>query len=316
MPEKIEKNDLKKEVTFMSNTQHTGKKSLLAALLAAVIVSAAVLAGCGGSGDESSDATADQVVKGTSIVTYTETVPQNDSGSAAKSSQGTTAAKQSSQKQQATTKANSKQQSQASAANNNNQASKSNNNQQNSKSGGSNNGGNNNGGSSKSSGNNGSSGNRTAAPSAASNAPVDKKTQPNKSASDLTIGNKHFKVGDTVTCTYYLKVPEKMLNFQGSAYFDPSLLELTDAYLIEPANNGGMLNNNLKDHISFNGSNLSGYDFVDECYPFITVEYKVTGTGVTQPGIKFEVITDINDKTYTADNGTVNNGAELKEEYK
>lgn len=310
MPEKIEKNDLKKEVTFMSNTQHTGKKSLLAALLAAVIVSAAVLAGCGGSGDESSDATADQVVKGTSIVTYTETVPQNDSGSAAKSSQGTTAAKQSSQKQQATTKANSKQQSQASAANNNNQASKSNNNQQNSKSGGSSNGGNNNGGSSKSSGN------RTAAPSAASNAPVDKKTQPNKSASDLTIGNKHFKVGDTVTCTYYLKVPEKMLNFQGSAYFDPSLLELTDAYLIEPASNGGMLNNNLKDHISFNGSNLSGYDFVDECYPFITVEYKVTGTGVTQPGIKFEVITDINDKTYTADNGTVNNGAELKEEYK
>ena len=295
----------------MSNTQHTAKKNLPAALLAAVIVSAAVLTGCGGN-SESSEATADQIVKGTSIVTYTETVPQTGSSSA-KASQSTTAAKQSSQKQQTTTKANSSgQSSQSAAANNNanNQTSKSNNNnQQNSKSGGSSNNGGNNGG-------NNSSGNRSAAPSAASNAPANKKSEPNKSASDLTIGNKHFKVGDTVTCTYYLKVPVKMLNFQGSAYFDPSLLELTDAYLIEPANNGGMLNNNLKDHVSFNGSNLSGYDFIDECYPFITVEYKVTGTGVTQPGITFDVITDVNDKMYAADNGTVTNGAEIKEEYK
>lgn len=137
------------------------------------------------------------------------------------------------------------------------------------------------------------------------------KSQEDSAAKDLTIGGKTYKVGDKVVCTYFLEVPENMMNYQGKVTYDSTMLKKTDAYLIEPANYGALMNKDLDGRVVFNGSMLSGYDFSSPGYEFLVVEYEVLKTGVTNPSIDFEVITDVNDKSYAGSNGALSNGANV-----
>ena len=285
-----------------------GKKRLTAAMLAGVILGAAALAGCGGATGEASKATADSVVKETQVVTqvvngvYVDkdgnaiTDPSGNPIKATDAPKTTAPAKQTSKAQSATT-ANKQQ---SAAANNNNN----NNKTQQSAAGNNNNTNNNNN-------NSGSSAERKTTPSGAQAGNTTKKSQQDNSASDLTVGGKHYKVGDKVTCTYYLLVPNMMLNFQGRVEFDSAMLKLEDAYLVAPANFSAILNNNLDNRVVFNGSQLSGYDFTSPGYEFLTVEYTAQKTGTVEPSITFEVITDTSDKAYASDNGVLSGGAKV-----
>ena len=137
------------------------------------------------------------------------------------------------------------------------------------------------------------------------------KSQEDSAAKDLTIGGKSYKVGDTVVCTYFLEVPENMVNFQGKVTYDSGMLEKTNAYLVEPANYGALLNKDIDGKVVFNGSMLSGYDFTSPGYEFLVVEYKVLKTGTTEPSIDFDVITGTSDKSYAGSNGALSGGANV-----
>lgn len=172
------------------------------------------------------------------------------------------------------------------------------------------------GGSQKSEASSSSGGSRTKTPSGASSAGTTKKSKADTSAKTLTIGGKSYKVGDKVVCTYFLEVPQTMLNYQGKIEFDSDMLKKTDAHLVEPANYGAMFNNNFDNRIVFNGSNLSGYDFSSPGYEFIVVEYEVLKTGTTEPAITFEVLSDIKDKAYAdSSSGKLINGAKIMAVY-
>ena len=164
------------------------------------------------------------------------------------------------------------------------------------------------------SGNSGS-GERTKTPSGAKNSATKKSTKADDSAKELTIGGKSYKVGDKVTCTYFLTVPQPMLNFQGRVEYDNTMLKKTNAYLVAPASYSAMLNATLDNRVVFNGSDLSGYDFTEPGYEFLVVEYEVLKTGTTEPAITFEVITDTNDKAYAGANGVLSGGAKVMSVY-
>lgn len=153
-------------------------------------------------------------------------------------------------------------------------------------------------------------GSRKTTPSGAKDSTATKSTTKEDSAAkELTIGGKSYKVGDKIKCTYYLMVPNTMLNFQGRVVYDSKMLKKTGAYLIAPASYNALLNPDLDGRVVFNGSNLSGYDFTSPGYDFLVVEYEVLKTGTTDPALTFEVITDTNDKVYCDSNGALTNGA-------
>ena len=112
-------------------------------------------------------------------------------------------------------------------------------------------------------------------------------------------------------CTYYLMVPNIMLNFQGRVVYDTAMLKKTNAYLVAPASYSAVINPGIDGRVVFNGSMLSGYDFTSPGYDFLVVEYEVLKTGATEPAITFEVITDTSDKTYSGGEGTLTNGAKI-----
>ena len=172
------------------------------------------------------------------------------------------------------------------------------------------------GGSQKSDTSSKSEGSRTKTPSGASAVSTTKKSSADTSAKTLKIGGKEYKVGDKVVCTYFLEVPQTMLNFQGQLGFDSSMLKKTNAYLVAPATYGSIINTNLSDRVVFNGSNLSGYDFSSPGYEFLVVEYEVLKTGTTEPAFTFEVLSDVNDKAYAdASSGKLTNGAKISAVY-
>ena len=299
----------------MSMTNTTKKnifKSTLAALLAATMIAGA-MAGCG-SGSTSSKAevsTANETQVVTQVVNgvYVDENGQpitDANGDFIPASEAATAAgdktskakddKQSSadNKQNSKSGDTSKTQSSASSKTNNNQNSGA---QQ-----------------SAGSGNSGS-GERTKTPSGAKNSTTKKSTKADDSAKELTIGGKSYKVGDKVTCTYFLTVPKPMLNFQGRVEFDNTMLKKTNAYLVAPASYSAMLNSTLDNRVVFNGSDLSGYDFTEPGYEFLVVEYEVLKTGTTEPAITFEVITDTSDKAYAGADGVLSGGAKVMSVY-
>lgn len=109
----------------------------------------------------------------------------------------------------------------------------------------------------------------------------------------LNIEGKQYSIGDTVTCTYYLTCPEKLINFQGFIDFDGKCLEVIDAENSGPAASGSMANaDNNKQRIYFNGSKLSGYKYANGG-EFLTVTYKVVGGGEASPLFTWEVVSDM-----------------------
>lgn len=131
----------------------------------------------------------------------------------------------------------------------------------------------------------------------------------------LKLGNKRFKVGDVVTCTYNLQnAKERLLNFQGYIKYDGTYLKVLSAKLEGAASSGGLLNYNLNQEVRFNGSNLNGYNYTRE-KAFVSVEYQVLKTGSTTPKIYWEVITGLTDKKYCDDKGNLINGIKVTPTY-
>lgn len=299
----------------MSSKKHIINSSL-AAIIAAAVLAAGAMAGCGGN-SESKSATPDTVVE-TQVVTEIVNgvyVDENGnaitdpSGNPIKATEETTKAKDSK-----TSKSDSKQQSSSSGSASSKTESKSSSSKtesdkaQSSKSAQSS-------AAPQSSGSKTDSGSRKPTPSGAADTKTKPETKKDDSAKELIIAGKSYKVGDKVTCTYYLTVPNQMLNFQGRVQYDTSMLKKTDAYLIAPASYNSLVNPNLEGRVVFNGSDLSGYDFKSPGYEFLVVEYEVLKTGTTEPSISFEVLTDTGDKAYAGSDGALTNGAKVSEVY-
>lgn len=303
----------------MSSKKHI-INGTLAAIIAAAVLAAGAMAGCGGK-NESKSATPDTVVETQVVTEIVDGVYVDENGNAItdpsgnpiKATEATTKAKEDSKtsksdsKQQssssgsASSKTDSKQQSSSSkAASDKSQSSKSEQSSAASQSSGS----------SKTD-----SGSRKQTPSGASDTKTKQETKKDDSAKDLKIAGKSYKVGDKVTCTYYLTVPNQMLNFQGRVQYDTSMLKKTNAYLVAPASYNSLVNPKLDGRVVFNGSDLSGYDFKSPGYEFLVVEYEALKTGTTEPSITFEVLTDTNDKAYAGSDGALTNGAKVSEVY-
>lgn len=136
----------------------------------------------------------------------------------------------------------------------------------------------------------------------------------NNSSKTLSIDGNKFSVGDTVTCVYKLKTPEKLENFQAIVKYDSKYLKVKNAVMSGPADSGSVLNYNLDEQIKFNGTNISfGYNYTKE-KEFVTVTYEVVSGGSTTPSMQWEVATGVSQKSYVKDGKTAN-GMELKAYY-
>lgn len=265
-------------------------KHLLTVALASLVVvstlSASIMAGCG---EDSSETTETIAVTGTSVVTnvieetyytdaegnvVTETNEAGDSSNAdnENSGSGDSSENKSSESSNSDSKTSSSKTSGSKDKSNNSEKSESANSSSNSSS---NSGSNNNSGSSNSS---------------SSNSSYKKKS--------LTIGNKNFSVGDTVTCVYKLTSPENLENFQAIIKYDSDYLKVKSAQMSGPAESGSVINPNLTEQIKFNGTNISsGYNYKKE-KEFVTVIYEVVAPGSTTPEFEWEVATGVSQKGY------------------
>ena len=295
----------KKEVVFMTQSSKKGKRiihSSAIALLAAA-VAAVSLAGCG-SGDNNK-ATADEVVTETQVVTrVVNGVYVDENGNIVTDPNGSAATAATDANSSNKQSSNSSQQSSAASNNSGNTNNNTANNSNNQTSNGAKS---TNGSGSTSKTNNAE---RKTTPSNAQKGSTEKEAKPDTSAKDLTIGDKHYNVGDKVVCTFFLEVPNTMLNYQGKVEYDSSMLKETSFTLVSPADYGAVLNEK-EGKILFNGSMLSGYDFTAPGYEFAVVEFEVLSTGETTPGIIFEVITDLDGKSYASASGALSNGANV-----
>ena len=299
----------------MSSKKHI-INGAFAAIIAAAVLAAGAMAGCGEK-SESKSATPDTVVETQVVTEIVNGVYVDENGNAITDPSGnpikatesatkaadsktskTESKQQSSSSGSASSKTESKQQSSSSGSASGKTESKSSSDKSQSSA------------SSKTD-----SGSRKPTPSGASDSKTKQETKKDDSAKELTISGKSYKVGDKVTCTYYLTVPNQMLNFQGRVQYDSSMLKKTNAYLVAPASYNSLLNPNLDGRVVFNGSDLSGYDFKDPGYEFLVVEYEVLKTGSTEPAITFEVLTDTGDKAYAGGNGALTNGAKVSAVY-
>lgn len=297
----------------------------LVAVIASAIVTASVMTGC--SSDSKKDTKETEVVHETEVVTYEvngvvvdeqgnvldeqgsttgETVPSvpksddkqssgSDNKTGSNNNDKSSSKTESSKTNDSSSKTSSKSDSKSSAANG---SSKNSNNSNNSNKNNNNNNNNNNSSSSSNQSSN--------------NYNHDKS---GNTSNSLKIGNKHFNVGDTVTCTYNVQNSEKLLNFQGYLKYDGSYLKVKTARLENSAGNSGMLNYDLNQEIRFNGSNLNGYNYTSS-KAFLTVEYQVLKAGTTTPKLTWEVITGMSEKKYCDDKGNLINGFKVSTSYK
>ena len=291
----------------------------LVSVLAATIVSMGAMTGCNDDSDKK-DSKGESVVTETQVVTKEVNGVYVDENGSIVTEPDTTAAVDS-------TKESSENKKQASKTEDDKQSGDS----DNGGSGNNGNSGSSNSGSSKQSSKTGNSGNsgvpdynsgstkvdnssRRTTPSNAKSAGTKKEGKADSSAKNLTIGDKTYNVGDTVTCTYFLTVPKDMLNFQGTVSYDSSLLKQKNVYLIAPASYGSVINPNLDGRILFNGSMISGYDFTEPGYEFLVVEYEVLKNGTATPSVTFDVLTDTDNGTYVS-GGALTNGAKISAVY-
>lgn len=130
----------------------------------------------------------------------------------------------------------------------------------------------------------------------------------------LSIDGNKFNVGDTITCTYKLTIPEVIENYQANIKYDSDCLEVKSARLLKPATSGGILNFKLNGKIKLNGTNISGaYDYT-EGSDFMVVTYEVKSGGSTSVTEDWIAITGISQKPY-AENNKLVNGAKITKAY-
>lgn len=133
----------------------------------------------------------------------------------------------------------------------------------------------------------------------------------------LKIGGKTFNVGDTIVCTYKLKTPAVLENYQARIKYDSSKLTCKSAKMSEPAKNGAMLNIKIAGEISLSGVNIGdGYDYTNGG-TFMTVVYEVKGGGSTSPSYHWEVACRASDSKNLIDKkGKPASGFKLSSSYK
>ena len=133
----------------------------------------------------------------------------------------------------------------------------------------------------------------------------------------LKIGGKTFNVGDTIVCTYKLKTPAVLENYQARIKYDSSKLTCKSAKMSEPAKNGAMLNIKIAGEISISGVNIGdGYDYTNGG-TFMTVVYEVKGGGSTSPSYHWEVACRASDSKNLIDKkGKPASGFKLSSSYK
>lgn len=133
----------------------------------------------------------------------------------------------------------------------------------------------------------------------------------------LKIGGKTFNVGDTIVCTYKLKTPAVLENYQARIKYDSSKLICKSAKMSEPAKNGAMLNIKIAGEISISGVNIGdGYDYTNGG-TFMTVVYEVKGGGSTSPSYHWEVACRASDSKNLIDKkGKPASGFKLSSSYK
>lgn len=133
----------------------------------------------------------------------------------------------------------------------------------------------------------------------------------------LKIGGKTFNVGDTIVCTYNLKTPAVLENYQATIKYDSSKLTCKSAKMSEPAKNGAMLNIKIAGEISISGVNIGdGYDYTNGG-AFMTVVYEVKGGGSTSPSYHWEVACRASDSKNLIDKkGKPASGFKLSASYK
>ena len=133
----------------------------------------------------------------------------------------------------------------------------------------------------------------------------------------LKIGGKTFNVGDTIVCTYNLKTPAVLENYQATIKYDSSKLTCKSAKMSEPAKYGAMLNAKIAGEISISGVNIGdGYDYTNGG-AFMTVVYEVKGGGSTSPSYHWEVACRASDSKNLIDKkGKPASGFKLSTSYK
>ena len=139
----------------------------------------------------------------------------------------------------------------------------------------------------------------------------------NSNSKSLKIGGKTFNVGDTIVCTYNLKTPAVLENYQATIKYDSSKLTCKSAKMSEPAKYGAMLNIKIAGEISISGVNIGdGYDYTNGG-AFMTVVYEVKGGGSTSPSYHWEVACRASDSKNLIDKkGKPASGFKLSTSYK
>lgn len=304
----------------------------LASLVAFSTMAASVMSGCGENSDEQKateivhETRIDTQIK-TKIETYTEVVtdaqgnteyvketkavPVNnnaggnsksgDSGNNSENSGGSSSGKNSSSQQSSviekseTSKTTNNSSSKTDSGKTNNNSNKNNNNSNKNNNSNDNSNKNNNSSSSKS----------------------DSSKSDDSNSKSLKIGGKTFNVGDTIVCTYKLKTPAVLENYQARIKYDSSKLTCKSAKMSEPAKNGAMLNIKIAGEISISGVNIGdGYDYTNGG-TFMTVVYEVKGGGSTSPSYHWEVACRASDSKNLIDKkGKPASGFKLSSSYK
>lgn len=128
-------------------------------------------------------------------------------------------------------------------------------------------------------------------------------------------GNK-YNVGDTVTCTFKLKSPETLVNYQGYISYDSKYLKVTKAILGKPASSGGIINyKNVKNQIVFNGSNITtGFDYT-KGGTLITVTYEVVAGGSTKTAFNWQVARGFSSNKVYVNDGKADSGLVITKDY-
>lgn len=249
----------------MQNKKSNSKRLLTTALAFLIVVSAAsasIMTGCGSSEDTKETSVVTETQIETKIVEFTQTVT-DENGSTVAATDANDSSDSSSKADGSSSKSSS-----SSSSSKTSSSSKSDNSSSSKSSGSS---------SSKSS----SSNNAT-----------------HSSTKVCTVDGTKYYVGDTVTCTYNLTSPAKLINYQAFISFDKKYLKVKDAKLSKPASASGIVNfQNGKGIINFNGSNISsGYDYT-KGGEFLVVTYEVLAEGSTKTTFNWEVACDFADDT-------------------
>ena len=300
-------------------------RASVASLLAATVITASVLSGCFWDSDDKGDTSETEIITETQVVTkvvngvYADedgNIITDDNGQPVSASKDATNSPTIADANTAAQNSSSGNGGNSSSGINNggsNSSGNSGNSNTPSKSGSSNKTSNSgNSGSSSNSGNSGNSGQSSSQSSQTTRPP--RNPASSDSSKVLKVDGEKYNVGDTIYCTYFLYVPVDMLNFQGTITYNGSYLKVKKANLVAPASYGGILNYNLDQKIKFNGTMLNGYNYTEPGDNFLYVEYEVLKSGTTSTNISFEVLNDVNNKSY-ASGGKLINSATIKPIY-